>query len=132
MEFKNRKKAEKQYENKKTEKTSIFKEFINMFLGEAKKSTNAEVSKGKNKKVAKKGENITTEIKVSISEAFYGVEKSIALRTIDGKMKQFKVKIPAGIRNNEKIRLMGQGKPGEHGGKPGDLLINVFLLFSYS
>ena len=40
-------------------------------------------------------------------------------------MKTFTIKIPAGIRNHEKIRLMGQGKPGENGGKPGDLLIKV-------
>ena len=40
-------------------------------------------------------------------------------------MKTFTIKIPAGIRKNEKIRLMGQGKTGENGGKPGDLLIRV-------
>lgn len=40
-------------------------------------------------------------------------------------MKSFTVKIPAGIRNNEKIRLIGQGKKGENGGKNGDLLIKL-------
>lgn len=40
-------------------------------------------------------------------------------------MKSFTVKIPAGIRNNEKIRLIGQGKKGERGGKNGDLLIKI-------
>ena len=40
-------------------------------------------------------------------------------------MKSFTVKIPAGIRNNEKIRLIGQGKKGENGGKNGDLLIKI-------
>lgn len=40
-------------------------------------------------------------------------------------MKTFSVKIPAGIRNNEKIRLIGQGKKGENGGKNGDLLIKI-------
>lgn len=42
-------------------------------------------------------------------------------------MKNFEVKIPSGIRNGEKIRLMGQGKPGENGGKPGDLLIKITI-----
>jgi curved DNA-binding protein len=55
------------------------------------------------------------------------MEKKIALRTIDGKMREFNVKIPAGIRNEEKIRLMGQGKPGENGGKSGDLLIKIHI-----
>ena len=40
-------------------------------------------------------------------------------------MKTFTVAIPAGIRNGEKIRLIGQGKPGENGGKNGDLLIKI-------
>ena len=40
-------------------------------------------------------------------------------------MKSFIVKIPAGIRNDEKIRIIGQGKKGENGGKNGDLLIKI-------
>ena len=40
-------------------------------------------------------------------------------------MKKFTIEIPAGIRNNEKIRLIGQGKPGENGGKNGDLFIKI-------
>lgn len=40
-------------------------------------------------------------------------------------MKTFSVKIPAGIRNDEKIRLIGQGKNGQNGGKNGDLLIKI-------
>lgn len=42
-------------------------------------------------------------------------------------MKTFSVKIPAGIRDDEKIRLIGQGKKGEHGGKNGDLLIKISI-----
>lgn len=42
-------------------------------------------------------------------------------------MKSFTIKIPTGIRNGEKIRLMGQGKPGENGGKSGDLLIKIII-----
>ena len=40
-------------------------------------------------------------------------------------MKTFTIKIPAGIRESEKIRLIGQGKQGENGGKNGDLLIKI-------
>ena len=72
-----------------------------------------------------KGENIETEINVSIYDAFYGLDKQIALKTIDGKAKTNTVKIPKGIRDGEKIRLIGQGKPGKNGGKNGDLLIKI-------
>lgn len=64
----------------------------------------------KAKKVPIKGENIETEIDVSIEDAYYGLDKKISLRTVDGKMKTFSVKIPAGIRNGEKIRLLGERK----------------------
>ena len=40
-------------------------------------------------------------------------------------MKTFTVKIPVGIRNGEKIRLLGQGKQGQNGGKNGDLFIKI-------
>ena len=40
-------------------------------------------------------------------------------------MKTFSVKVPSGIRNGEKIRLLGQGKQGVNGGKNGDLFIKI-------
>ncbi len=119
------KKQKNNYEESKREKGSIFSDFFKMFFGDTNTDIAENKPNNKNKKVAIKGENIETEIKVSIADAFYGVEKKIALRTLNGKMKNFTIKIPAGIRNGEKIRLMAQGKPGENGGKPGDLLIRI-------
>ena len=79
----------------KQEKGAIFQ----MFLGDLKK----EEEQLENLKKAKpvKGENVETQIDVSLYDAFYG------------------------IRDGEKIRLIGQGKPGKNGGKPGDLLIKI-------
>lgn len=120
------KKQKVNYEESKRSKESVFSDFFNMFFGEKlQDKTKANEENKKNKKVAIKGENIETEINISILEAFYGQEKKISLRTLNGKMKTFTIKIPAGIRKNEKIRLMGQGKPGENGGRAGDLLIKV-------
>ncbi len=120
------KKQKTTYEESKRNSGSIFSDFFNMFFGEKiENEPEQEKDSKKNKKVAIKGENIETEINVSILEAFYGQEKKISLRTLNGKMKTFTIKIPAGIRNYEKIRLMGQGKPGENGGRAGDLLIKI-------
>lgn len=97
------------------------KNIFDMFLGNIE-----EVSENiKNSKDQIRGEDVETEIKVSIDDAFYGLEKKISLRTVTGDMKNFSVKIPEGIRNGEKIRLIGQGKTGSNGGKNGDLFIKI-------
>lgn len=96
---------------------------INMFLGDIEKEGKS--GQATSKRFSVKGENIETEINISIQEAFYGLEKAIALKTPEGKIKNLVVTIPQGIRNGEKIRLIGQGKSGENGGKNGDLLIKI-------
>lgn len=96
---------------------------LNMLLG--KVPVEKENTRTIKRKPQVKGENIETEINASIDEAFYGLEKKISLRNIDGKVKTYTVSIPEGIRNEEKIRLIGQGKPGKNGGKNGDLFIKI-------
>lgn len=105
--------------SRKGEKETI----INMFLGNIEKE--GQEGQAFHKKSSMKGENIETEINISIQEAFYGMEKMLSLRTAEGKMRNLTVTIPQGIQKGEKIRLIGQGKPGENGGKNGDLLIKI-------
>lgn len=97
--------------------------FLNMFLGDLESGKHKE--KEIYKKIPVKGENIETEINATIQEAFYGLDKKISIRNIEGKDKIITVKIPEGIREGEKIRLIGQGKKGQNGGKNGDLLIKI-------
>ena len=113
----------KQYKESNQKTNSAFGEFFNMFFGNIQNQK--EQKKDKQEKVAIKGENIETNIEVDVEEVFYGLDKKISLRTVDGKMKVFTVSIPAGIHNGEKIRLLGQGKTGTNGGKNGDLFIRV-------
>lgn len=96
--------------------------FFNMFLGNIEEKETLKKEKIKN---PIKGENIETEIRVKINEGFYGATKQISLKDIDGSSKTFSVKIPEGIRDGEKIRLIGQGKQGKNGGKNGDLFLKV-------
>lgn len=111
------------YEESKRSRDSISSDFFNMFFGNLndKEPTN----KAKTKKAPCKGENVETEINISIEDAFRGKEQTIGVRTVEGNLKKFKVQVPAGIQNNEKIRIVGQGKQGTAGGKNGDLFIRV-------
>ena len=127
-------KKNQQYQESQRSTGSAFSDFFNMFFGQVKEKETTIY----NTKSQIKGENVETEINISIEEGFYGKEKKISLRTVEGKMKTFTVNIPAGIRNGEKIRLIGQGKEGTNGGKNGDLLIkekiensNIFKLQGY-
>ena len=114
----------------------------NMYVGKSKKifdsnESSKEVLKGMffgndpvasvSRHIAKaaKGENIETEIEININDAYFGLEKKISLKEPNGKTKTFDVEIPKGIKQGEKIRLIGQGKEGKNGGKAGDLVIKI-------
>ena len=114
---------QKEYREKNRKSNTIFGEFINIFFGNIENTKESKNSKKDKKPI--KGENIETSIDADIEEVFYGIDKKISLRTTDGNLKVFTVSIPAGMRNGEKIRLLGQGKIGQNGGKNGDLLIKV-------
>ncbi len=115
------KKIEKQ--NQKEEREAR-PDLLTLLFGNIRSAKNKEKQA---KKLPIRGENVETEITLTIEQAFYGIEKKISLRAVDGKMKTFLIKVPAGIRNGEKIRLIGQGKTGSNGGKNGDLLIKIHI-----
>lgn len=108
-------KQNEQYRNAK------MKDFMGLFFGEKKQEKEEKIDK----KAPVKGEDINTEITATLTEAFFGATKEIKFKTVDGGNRKIDVKIPAGIRNNEKIRLISQGKLGKNGGKPGDLFIKI-------
>ena len=105
------------------EKKSFWQKLMDLLFGVS--STNKKVNPEKKKPLL--GENIDTEIEVNILEAFNGTNKKLKLLAVDGKTKTFSLKVPAGVQNGDKIRFVGQGKPGKNGGKNGDLLVKISL-----
>lgn len=74
-----------------------------------------------------KGEDSEAVLKITIAEGFSGAERRIGLRSGSGE-KTISLKIPAGIKAGEKIKLTGQGSPGINGGRNGDLFLKVEFL----
>ena len=106
----------------KDEKKSLKDNLIGIFLGEENAPAKA---KEKVRQAPKYGEDITTRIDVSIEEAYFGVNKKLQLKSLDGKDTSIDIRIPEGVQNGEKIRLVGHGKPGKNGGKNGDLVVVI-------
>ncbi len=108
-------------------------EFISTLLGfgkGAKEMFEARAADIKEKIVArqqqpKKGSNIEAALEISLEEGFFGAEKKLSLKTVGGKVNNYTVQVPRGIKDGEKIRLAALGKPGKNGGKNGDLIITV-------
>lgn len=49
--------------------------------------------------------------------------ETISLQSEDGK--PFKIKIPAGVADGQKIRLRGKGRPSPDGGENGDIVVEI-------
>jgi curved DNA-binding protein len=72
----------------------------------------------------RQGQDVESTLTVSLEDAYGAEKKSIEFEGPAGK-KRYDVRLPAGIRDGEKIRLAGQGMPSPSGGPPGDLLLAI-------
>lgn len=68
-----------------------------------------------------RGADVTARTTIDFATATQG--ETITLQGEDGK--PFKVKIPAGVSDGQKIRLRGRGRPSPDGGEPGDIVVQV-------
>ncbi|MDE0546473.1 DnaJ C-terminal domain-containing protein [Microbacterium sp. C7(2022)] len=68
-----------------------------------------------------RGADVTARTTIDFITATKG--ETISLQGEDGK--PFKVKIPAGIADGQKVRLRGRGRPSPDGGESGDVVVSV-------
>jgi curved DNA-binding protein len=71
-----------------------------------------------------RGADLESEVTIDFRDAVLGCTRELSLRSAEGE-RSIKVRIPAGVRNDGKIRLRGQGGQGAQGGPPGDLVLRV-------
>ena len=72
------------------------------------------------------GDDAEASIEVDLRDAVLGAEREITiLRPGSAEPSRLKVKIPPGVETGSRVRLPGQGGPGERGGEPGDLYLRI-------
>jgi len=82
-----------------------------------------------------RGEDVHARLALFLEEVFNGSEKQVSFTVheadeqgrVVARQKTLKVKIPAGMREGQHLRLKGQGSPGYGGAAAGDLLIEIEL-----
>ena len=70
-----------------------------------------------------KGRDLEARLTIGFNLAATGGETII--NTANGR--KVKIKIPAGIENEKKIKISGQGEPAPQGGQPGDLYVQISI-----
>jgi curved DNA-binding protein len=78
------------------------------------------------------GRDVEADLLVTLEEALLGSRRKVTLRRPatnqeDERTNSYQVRIPAGVREGQRIRLAGQGGTGVAGGAAGDLYLRVRL-----
>jgi curved DNA-binding protein len=64
-------------------------------------------------------------IEVSLEDAYRGTTVMLAVQSADGTSRRLEVKIPPGVGDGSRVRVTGQGQPGQAGGAAGDLYLVI-------
>ncbi len=80
-----------------------------------------------------RGEDHEAAVTIDLTDSFHGAHKTITLQSaelgpnnrVQRRSRSYKVRIPPGTLDGERIRLAGQGGPSRGGGPAGDLYLRV-------
>lgn len=103
-----------------------FSDFFEQMFGTRRGSRSAGGWQDFGESVPLRGQDIESDILVTLEEAFHGSTRSISFRRASNpKAETYTVRIPKGVREGQRIRLAGIGGAGAAGGTAGDLYLRV-------
>jgi len=83
---------------------------------------------GRPRRGPKRGGDAESVIHLGIQEGYTGGGRELGISTEGQETARVTLKVPAGVRDGQKIRLSGRGSPGAMGGPAGDLFLEVKLV----
>lgn len=83
---------------------------------------------GRARRGPQRGGDAESVIHLGIEDGFTGGARELGITTEGQGTAKVNLKIPAGVRDGQKIRLPGRGGPGAMGGPAGDLFLEVKLV----
>lgn len=75
---------------------------------------------GRTHQTPRQGQDYNQEIEITLEEAFKGTSRILR---IGGR--RIEIKIPRGAKTGTKVRVRGEGAPGQNGGSKGDLYLEI-------
>ena len=75
---------------------------------------------------ARRGSDVEQDLSLTLDEAFTGVTRRLIIK-LDGHTRSVDVRIPAGVGDNSRVRVSGEGAHGTAGGGAGDLYLRVHV-----
>ncbi len=77
--------------------------------------------------IPRAGRDVHHTVAVTFLTAVSGGRETIRLTDASGPSREIDVRIPAGIEHGSRLRIRGQGQPGQQGGRSGDLILTVHV-----
>jgi DnaJ-class molecular chaperone len=101
-----------------------FSDFFKTFFGGGGQARHSTGRTPRNR--VRAGSDVEHPIELTLDEAFQGTQRRLSLKH-DGHSRTIDVRIPAGVRDQARVRVSGEGQPGSNGGKAGDLYLRIQL-----
>ncbi len=100
---------------------SGFSDFFQFLFGGGGRAGSSTSSRQRSPSV--RGRDLEHPVEITLEEAYQGTTRLLQVGD-----RRLEVKIPPGVTTGSRVRIAGEGEPGQGGGRPGDIYLNVQVL----